>query len=112
MHGRGLLKSFGRWSIGTDHGVNITQHIWVFNGDKAILEEGSSLTQVNELINNAPLSWDLNAICDNLTTQLAIIAIKTPISWSHPWEELYWPYTKMDITLSSVAIGVCWTLNP
>lgn len=61
IHGRVLLKQFGRWSVGSGHNIDIGEDLWLANADKVVLNQGSSATCVSDLV-GANHNWDLNAL--------------------------------------------------
>lgn len=89
IHGRKLLKDGGRWSIGTNSSVNITDDSWLSSGNRVIVVANATARIVKDLTDSNN-QWDNSLLRNNLSPSSAIDALKTPIAWNSP-DEFYWP---------------------
>lgn len=92
LHGRNLIKTDGRWSLGAGNNVDIVNDLWLFNGAKATSIPIATAKTVNDLMDSSR-KWDLAKLRANLDPPSAIAAVKTPISWSASSDNISWPYS-------------------
>lgn len=85
---RHLLKSLGKWSIGSGHNISVSNDNWSSSGLLVSLTESAHVSTVNELMNSNH-EWDITTIRTNLSPSSAIEVPKTLISSSSPEDKLY-----------------------
>lgn len=95
LHGRDLLKLQGKWTVGSGANLSISDDRWLASGAMAVCKDGCSILKVSELIDHSSHTWDVSKLRDqNLQPASATEAIKTPIYYSDPIDNFFWPLTE------------------
>lgn len=94
FHGRDLLKSNGRWTVGTGQNISIEEDQWLTNDKKTTLINDSNLSKVSDIIDPITHSWNTEVLRQNLNHRAAYEVLKVPICWSSTEDKLTWPNSK------------------
>lgn len=81
LHGRDMVLSSARWTIGKGDKVHIYQDVWLASGNKVTFQEENNFHLVCDVIDPTTRSWDIQKIRRYFHPATAIQIVQTPIAW-------------------------------
>lgn len=94
LHGRDMVRSFARWSVGSGKKIFIKEDNWLASGHKLQDNIPNNFATVDELIDQGNKRWNVAKIREGFSPNFAKQIVQTPIAWQGGEDSLWWPHSR------------------
>lgn len=94
IHGKEVVLESARWMVSMGDSIEIRNDRCLASGELPVINDGSELAWVREIIDPMTKSWDVPNIQRNFPASTTLQILQIAISWNCGRDVLWWPGAK------------------